>query len=155
MPHHALFVSMALAQPAAAAWALSVCALVAWSTQLASHSTCTQAKDGGSAGTTPQWDGPAPPKHLQRKIARKVNFLDKVRVGACATRRSVQAAVMTLPPWCCSTCTAAGRFHTQLARPFHAQLHCLWPSCHAGCGQQERIVGRQVGNLQETKGAAI
>jgi hypothetical protein len=26
----------------------------------------------------PAWEGPAPPKHLQRKISKKVNFLDKV-----------------------------------------------------------------------------
>jgi len=32
----------------------------------------------GSA--TPAWEGPAPPKHLQRKISKKVNFLDKVKL---------------------------------------------------------------------------
>lgn len=30
------------------------------------------------AGTEPQWEGPAPPSHLQKKITRKVKFLEKV-----------------------------------------------------------------------------
>ena len=32
----------------------------------------------------PAWEGPAPPKHLQRKISKKVNFLDKVAASKSA-----------------------------------------------------------------------
>ncbi|GAX73553.1 hypothetical protein CEUSTIGMA_g1004.t1 [Chlamydomonas eustigma] len=32
----------------------------------------------------PGWEGPAPPKHLQRKISKKVNFLDKVAQSKAA-----------------------------------------------------------------------
>lgn len=54
----------------------------------------------------------------------------------------------------------AGRSSTQsmlflvTAANLAKQTHCLWPSCHPGCSQQERIVGRQVSHLEKTKGAA-
>ncbi|KAG2426372.1 hypothetical protein HYH02_014800 [Chlamydomonas schloesseri] len=36
----------------------------------------------------PKWDGPAPPLHIQKKLARKVQFLDKVSTNASTLRTS-------------------------------------------------------------------
>jgi len=53
------------------------------------YKTAIKAKEDGSE---PKWTGPAPPKHLQRKIARKVGFLDKVASSAPAKTTSALAA---------------------------------------------------------------
>ncbi|KAG1664374.1 hypothetical protein FOA52_004707 [Chlamydomonas sp. UWO 241] len=43
------------------------------------------AVDAGDADATPAWNGPAPPKHVQRKISRKVGFLDRVAASKAAS----------------------------------------------------------------------